>query len=313
MKSPLLPVIPESASKKIVIIAALVLLIGFFILPWAGGGVSRLYADSDRGSDVYGDNATEIAAYAPVLWLIPVGALLTGVIVFKVDEASRKTWVNWLLILLMGGVILYPMAVGRAPDGSIDLPLSGGVLKELIQRYHRVLVSSDPANGYFLSLAADGVIVIFSLGNLLQKRAAKVRMKEIGILFDIDELGFDSYGRKAYTIFFKNLDPEQLTACTLFDGGISETLAGQARLYCIAVQSPDASGAKYVKEIFSQCEDKGLVTVEKRFLEGDVTRQQSLVQSAEINGSGYLLVRIGSRISKEWVKGTAWANRLFAL
>jgi hypothetical protein len=125
-------------------------------------------------------------------------------------------------------------------------------------------------------------------------------------LFDIDELGGGFYGWKAYKILFNSLDPKRLTACTLFDGDTSETLAGRARLYCIAVQSLDASKTSYIKEILGQCGDKGLLAVERRFLEGSVTSRHPLVLAGEIDSSGNLVVKKGSMIGKGWVEGTAW-------
>ena len=152
------------------------------------------------------------------------------------------------------------------------------------------------------------------LDNLFGKKqpaAAKVSPKtgpaEIGILFDIDELGGGFYGYEAYKIFFKNLDPKRLTACTLFDGDTNDTLAGRARLYCIAVHSVDASKINYIKETLSKCGDKGLLAVNRRFLEGNITNQQPLVLAAEIDSAGNLVVKKGSMIGKGWIKGTTWS------
>jgi hypothetical protein len=129
---------------------------------------------------------------------------------------------------------------------------------------------------------------------------------EIGILFDIDDLGGGFYRWQAYKIIFNNLDPKRLTACTFFDGDTTETLASHAREYCIAIQSSDTSKISYIKEAFGQLKEKGLLSVEKRFLDGNVTSQYPLVLAGEIDAGGNLVVKQGSGIGEGWVKETAW-------
>jgi hypothetical protein len=133
---------------------------------------------------------------------------------------------------------------------------------------------------------------------------------EIGIVFDIDDLGGGFYGWEAYKIFFSSLDPKKLTSCTIFDGDTRETLAGSARQYCIVIQSHDSSQVNYVKETISQRSDKGLLMLEKRFLEGNITSQQSLVRAGEIDNEGNLNIKKGSMIGAGWVKGTAWTVKI---
>jgi hypothetical protein len=173
---------PDLTTKKVVIFASLVLLVGFFILPWA----------RNEPLDTFGDNANEIATFAPILWLIPIAALLSGVIAYLVGETSRRTWINWLLILLSGVAILYPHAwitdtfqirtltspalANAAAVGKIYLPWEKNfdIIRTLVNQYHSVLGGEpSPGYGYFISLAADGVMLIFSFGSLLRIASGK--------------------------------------------------------------------------------------------------------------------------------------------
>ena len=130
---------------------------------------------------------------------------------------------------------------------------------------------------------------------------------EIGVVFDIDELGGEFYGWAAYQIFFRNLDPKRLTACTLLAGDTGPKLAGRARQYCIAVRALDAARISYIKETLSQRGDKGLLAVEKRFLERSVTRRHPLAVAGEIDAAGNLVVPKDSALGPGWVRGTGWA------
>jgi hypothetical protein len=136
--------------------------------------------------------------------------------------------------------------------------------------------------------------------------AGEANGRELGVIFDIDDLGGGFYGWEAYKIFFASLDPQRLTGCTLLDGDTSETLAGQAREYCIAVQSLDPSKILYVKEALSTRTDQGLLPVERRFIEGDVTSRNPLALAGNIDAAGKLVVREGSMIGEGWTEGTTW-------
>lgn len=131
-------------------------------------------------------------------------------------------------------------------------------------------------------------------------------MFEIGILFDIDDLGGGSYGWKAYKILFNNLDPHKLTGCSLHDGDTSETLQEEVRIYCIAIQTVDESKIEYIRETFRKCNDKGLLSPDQRFLESSVTDEEPLVLAGYIDLAGNLVVDAYSMIGEGWTKGTKW-------
>jgi hypothetical protein len=138
-----------------------------------------------------------------------------------------------------------------------------------------------------------------------QKQAPAGGQQQLGILYNIDELGGGFYGWKAYSILFRALDPKRLTGCSLLDGDTSETLAGGAREYCIAIHSPDPAKIDYVREVLLAASDPGLLPPDRRFLQGDV-RTQPLVPAGEIDSEGRLVVREGSMIGEGWTEGTEW-------
>ncbi len=129
---------------------------------------------------------------------------------------------------------------------------------------------------------------------------------EIGILFDIDDLGGGFYRYSAFKVLFESLDPKRLTGCTLLDGDTSETLAGQASTYCVTFQDVDSAQADYIRETLGDCDDKGLLPTSSRFIEGAVTGSHPLVVAGRVDGEGRLVVREDAGIGEGWVKGTSW-------
>lgn len=137
--------------------------------------------------------------------------------------------------------------------------------------------------------------------------AGSGQVAELGILFNIDDLGGGFYGWHAYKIIFAALDPEKLTGCTLYDGDTTETLQGGARDFCIAIQGLDAAKLTYVREMMAARNDTGLLPVGKRFIEGNITQQHPLVLEGEIDGAGKLHTRKGAMIAgQSWAEGTKW-------
>jgi len=131
-------------------------------------------------------------------------------------------------------------------------------------------------------------------------------MFEIGILFNIDDLGGGFYGWKAFKIIFQNLDPQRLTGCIIYDGDTTETLAGEAKIYCIVFQTQMESQIKYIRDVFLKHNDKGLLPRDQRLLEGSLTDKEPLVLSGQIDSDGNLVVGIDSMIGEGWVTGTKW-------
>ena len=185
------PSVLESITKITVVVAALILLAGFFLFPWAQDWARTGFPDIFNNPKVYGEAAYEIAAYAPVLWLIPAGALLAGVIAWIPIKNHRMCRVKWLVILLAGVVIVYSLAwitdaggvrtlsnpgLKNEFQGTIYFPWNNSIdVQKLVYQYGDVLGGEMvPDHGYYVSLAAGGGIVMCSLlGLLLQRHSAE--------------------------------------------------------------------------------------------------------------------------------------------
>jgi len=173
-----------SKSRTIVIIAAIVLLVGFFMFPWG---------NYELGKSVFGDNAHEIASCAPILWLVPAGALLIGSIAFFMDEPRDRRWISWILILLIGAIILFPHAWSTdflgirrimSPaasemqvESSIYIPWNWDLdmIAELAEKHDEILISAPKIGyGFFVSLIADSAIIVFSLVSLLRRSSSEI-------------------------------------------------------------------------------------------------------------------------------------------
>jgi hypothetical protein len=188
---------PEPVMKWAVVLAALVLLAGFFIFPWVKDWGRADTIGIFTNPKVYGDAAYEIAAYAPILRLIPVGAILAGGLALVPFQTSRAQGIKWLSILLIGVVILYPHAwvtdtlqirsftnpaLKNEWVGTLYDPWENNMtlVDSLVNRYNDVLGGeSYPDHGYYISLAADGVIIITSLVSLLQRFAIKAEQSNL--------------------------------------------------------------------------------------------------------------------------------------
>lgn len=115
------------------------------------------------------------------------------------------------------------------------------------------------------------------------------RRSKIGILFDIDELGGGFYGYKAYKILFAAVDTSTLAGCTLSDGDTSETLAGGARQYCIAIDGMDDPLIAAIKKELDQCAAGGLLSPQSRYMNETQVAHEPLVQSARIDSTGEIV------------------------
>jgi hypothetical protein len=113
-------------------------------------------------------------------------------------------------------------------------------------------------------------------------------MPQLGILFNIDELG-GMYGYEAYKIFFNAVDTSKITGCYLSDGDTNDTLSGRSNYYCIAVSSGDDSKIKYVKKVISTLNEKGLAPASSRFLDDTHVQSEPLVLAGQINASGEII------------------------
>lgn len=135
-----------------------------------------------------------------------------------------------------------------------------------------------------------------------ERRAQRMRegMSQIGILFDIDELGGGFYGYASYKIFFGAFDTSQLLGCSFRDGDTNATLQGHARQCCIAVEFPEQSKIDAVKNTLSGSIAKGLLPTSSRFLEDALVRQEPLVFAGRISSAGELTHCDTVWIMKAW-------------
>ncbi|HEY0807741.1 MAG TPA: hypothetical protein VGD84_21930 [Pseudonocardiaceae bacterium] len=129
---------------------------------------------------------------------------------------------------------------------------------------------------------------------------------EIGILFDINELGGGTYGHKAYRIVFDALDPHRLSGCSVHDGDTNATFYRGASEYCIAIRCPDATTVDYIRTTMTARTDAGLPPPARRFADGNVTAREPLVPAGTIDRKGNFVIRPDDMIRPTWGEGTGW-------
>jgi hypothetical protein len=81
---------------------------------------------------------------------------------------------------------------------------------------------------------------------------------EIGVLFDIDDLGGAFYGEPAWSIVMRAFDPVSLSNCTLFSGDIDLPGRNDPYSFCIGIDAFVAEKAEHFREVLVHCSDKGL-------------------------------------------------------
>jgi hypothetical protein len=237
---------------------------------------------------------------SPIIFVLLVNVGALGILWFLIYMIGKGR--NWARIVYIANYTTEVMIYLIILPPLLAINIIFGIFyitQTILQVIAMVLLFQKPSSEWFRHKRAD------TLKSLGKEKVEKVEVKqagvvpcEIGILFDIDELGGGFYGLKAYKIFFSNLDHKQLANCTIFDGDTSETLAGHARIYCICVHSDNPAKIDYIKKVFSQSTDKGLLPLNRRFIEGNVTDRHPLARAGEIDSSGNLIVRKGGLL---WV------------
>jgi hypothetical protein len=115
-------------------------------------------------------------------------------------------------------------------------------------------------------------------------------MHKIGVLFDIDGLGGGFYGGAAYGLLFDRVGRALFRNVALFDGDTNETLSGEGRVYCIAVQSANQATCDEIERALATVGDAGLQPSNRRFLHtGPILDSEPLVYAGRIDQRGMLL------------------------
>jgi hypothetical protein len=111
---------------------------------------------------------------------------------------------------------------------------------------------------------------------------------ELGIFFRVHDLiqSEANYRTASWRVFMRICDPQQLANSTLYEGDINETLMDQEKVFCIAIQALDPQVITGVKSAFLRSSEHGLMPLEHRFVEGEVTLRFALHLRAQIDQSG---------------------------
>ncbi len=129
-------------------------------------------------------------------------------------------------------------------------------------------------------------------------------MQQIGILFDIDELGGGFYGYAAYRILFASIEKRCLHGCILKDGDTNATLTEGAREYCIVVESAEESTINSIKRSIGGLDTKGLFPASSRFLSDLEVFHEPLVFAGRITSDGDLVDCNTPWIIQAWNEST---------
>ena len=111
---------------------------------------------------------------------------------------------------------------------------------------------------------------------------------EVGVLFDIDELGGGFYGQAAWAILMRAVSPTELTNCTFFSGDTADGFPSSKRPYsfCIGIDALAQGKVASFKGALLERDDKGLLPRENRFAEGNVRAANHLVTDGYVDPTG---------------------------
>jgi hypothetical protein len=130
-------------------------------------------------------------------------------------------------------------------------------------------------------------------------------MSQIGILFDIDDLGGGTYGFAAYRLLFETLGRDSFFECGLSDGDTSETLCGSVRHYCIAIETDDAAKCTAIRQTIRNSNATGFIETGSRIIEDESVSHQPLVQAGCVDSTGQLNDCDTTWIATAWQQCTA--------
>lgn len=112
----------------------------------------------------------------------------------------------------------------------------------------------------------------------------------IGVVFNLDEF---KDGYNAVKMFMKHTDPKRFSYCIIADGDIERPVSEVVKSrydYCVAVSGPDLD-KEYVKGIFENMNQPGLVPRQRRILEKPILDQLGLTEMGMIDGFGRLVTK----------------------
>jgi hypothetical protein len=131
----------------------------------------------------------------------------------------------------------------------------------------------------------------------------QIQKGNVGLLFDIDDLGGGFYGGRAQRIIMKNLDPGLLKGATIKVGDTNKTLRGQERTFCIALCNVDIT---YVRNNLKSVSTQGIINGEKRFLDEPALSREPLMILGSIDSMGRLVTEQWTRIDHDICKECGW-------
>ena len=150
----------------------------------------------------------------------------------------------------------------------------------------------------FVKGAIDGAL------HSIQERHPALKTSDLGIVFNIDDLGGGYYGATAWRIFMRHICPKMIIGCTLKEGDTRATLEGEEREFCIAMFGLTNDAAVAVKKVFEECDEKGLAPLARRFLSSP--ELEPLVHVGHIDALGRLVQEEWSRAFHDRCKDCGW-------
>jgi hypothetical protein len=144
------------------------------------------------------------------------------------------------------------------------------------------------------------------LGGSPEEEGYFMEQYELGIFFNLKEMSRRDYAAEAWEIFMKHCNPRLLKNSDLFHGEMGGHLAGQPKMFCITVRTPEIQTVQYLKEVFTSCQDKRLAPPLDRARESNIVVKHQLPYRGRVDSGGRLETGTWSRVDHELCKMAGW-------
>ena len=124
-------------------------------------------------------------------------------------------------------------------------------------------------------------------------------MRGLGIRFDIDRIDATVYGFECWKTFWQSVDVNKLAGGHLFEGDTADTLDGNEKVFCIAVQVDNPNVLSEISDNLERDAEFQRIAVYPEFHEGSELLREPLVDAGRVDSSGKLVGGIWSQHALE--------------
>lgn len=109
---------------------------------------------------------------------------------------------------------------------------------------------------------------------------------ELGIRFDIDNLGGGAYGLASWQVIWRAVEPATIGPATLREGDTMATLSGQEEVFCVAVNTSHPGGVEALRAALEASPAFQRVAATPPFADPTTLASEPLVDAGRVDAAG---------------------------